>query len=304
MYDLAIIGGGPAGLCAAVYAKRAMLKTIVIEKALMSGGQVINTFEVDNYLGFPNINGFDLSLKFKEHAENLGVEFINSDVIDIKNNDINKEIILKNGDPIKTKTIIIASGSKHRKLNIKGEEEFASKGVSYCATCDGAFYKNKTAAVIGGGNTALEDAIFLSNGCKKVILIHRRNEFRGDKVLRDKVLSLDNIEILFDTGVIEIKGENKVNSIIIKNLKSNEEQTVQVDGVFAAIGMEPTSEIYKNIVETDEYGYIKADETGQTSAKGIFAAGDIRTKMLRQIITAASDGANCVYSVQKFLIKE
>lgn len=299
MYDLIIVGGGAAGLSAAVYAKRAMLNAAVIENEFSTGGQIIKTYEVDNYLGLPGINGYDLAEKFREHADKFDTEFIEAKVVNIVDFTSYKLLELENGDSVKAKAVIIASGASHKKLGIKGEEEFASRGVSYCAVCDGAFFKNKTAAVIGGGDSAIEDALFLSKGCQKVYLIHRRDSLRGSKILQSRLFEQDNIEILYNSVVKAINGDKKVENITI--VTDDAERDVKVDGVFVAIGIAPQSEAFKNILALDENGYIVAGETGRTNIEGIFAAGDVRTKPLRQIITAVADGANCVYAAEKYL---
>lgn len=303
MYDLIIIGSGPAGLTASIYAQRAMLNTLVIEKNVMSGGQILNTYEVDNYPGFKGINGFDLGMKFREHADELEAEFIEAEVINITNEgDIKK--VATNKETYEAKSIIIATGARYRKLGAPGEEKLSGMGVSYCATCDGAFFRNKTTCVVGGGDVAVEDAIFLARICTKVYVIHRRDEFRAAKSLQERLFSLDNVEIIWDSTVKQIKGDNKVSSIIISNTKSNEEKEIETDGVFIAVGIIPNSETFEGVVGMNEQKYIIADETGVTDTDGIFTAGDIRTKMLRQIITAASDGANAVTSVQNYLISK
>lgn len=303
MYDLIIIGSGPAGLTASIYAQRAMLNTLVIEKNVMSGGQILNTYEVDNYPGFKGINGFDLGMKFREHADELEAKFIEAEVIKVTNEgDIKK--VATNKETYEAKSIIIATGARYRKLGAPGEEKLSGMGVSYCATCDGAFFRNKTTCVVGGGDVAVEDAIFLARICTKVYVIHRRDEFRAAKSLQERLFSLDNVEIIWDSTVKEIKGDNKVSSIIISNTKSNEEKEIETDGVFIAVGIIPNSETFEGVVGMNEQKYIIADETGVTDTDGIFAAGDIRTKMLRQIITAASDGANAVTSVQNYLISK
>lgn len=303
MYDLIIIGSGPAGLTASIYAQRAMLNTLVIEKNVMSGGQILNTYEVDNYPGFKGINGFDLGMKFREHADELEAEFIEAEVIKVTNEgDIKK--VATNKETYEAKSIIIATGARYRKLGAPGEEKLSGMGVSYCATCDGAFFRNKTTCVVGGGDVAVEDAIFLARICTKVYVIHRRDEFRAAKSLQERLFSLDNVEIIWDSTVKQIKGDNKVSSIIISNTKSNEEKEIETDGVFIAVGIIPNSETFEGVVGMNEQKYIIADETGVTDTDGIFTAGDIRTKMLRQIITAASDGANAVTSVQNYLISK
>lgn len=327
IYDVIIVGSGPAGLGAAIYGKRAMLEVLVIEKAGYSGGQVVSTSDVDNYLGLQGINGFDMAMNFRSHAEHFGTEFVDGDVFKIeKNADDNFYVYLANGDVFESKTVILAMGAKHSKLNIPGENEYTGKGMSYCATCDGAFYKEKTVAVIGGGDVALEDAIYLSKIAKKVYIIHRRDTFRGAKQLQEKVFNTENIEFIKDSVVTEIKGEDKVTAVSIKNVRATGEKAIEknnieknnieksniengnvetndieVDGCFIAIGMKPETELARGIVELDENGYIVAGEDGITSTKGIFVAGDIRTKKLRQIITAVADGANCITSVEEYL---
>ena len=300
IYDVVIIGSGPSGLAAAIYAQRAKLNTITIEKQYMSGGQVLNTYEVDNYPGLPEINGFDMGQKFRQHAEKLGAKFIKDEVLELNIMDKIKKVHCKNNEFL-TKTVIIATGAQHRLLEVKGEQELYGKGVSYCATCDGAFYKEKTVAVVGGGDVALEDAIFLSRLCKKVYLIHRRDEFRGVKILQEKVFSIDNIEVIWDTVVDEICGENEVTSINVSNVKTKDNKTLDVDGVFVAIGIIPNSHIFEKHLKLDEANYIIANEDCKTSVGGVFVAGDVRTKALRQIVTAVSDGANAITSIEKYL---
>ena len=300
IYDVVIIGSGPSGLAAAIYAERAKLNTITIEKQYMSGGQVLNTYEVDNYPGLPEINGFDMGQKFRQHAEKLGAKFIKDEVLELNIMDKIKKVHCKNNEFL-TKTVIIATGAQHRLLEVKGEQELYGKGVSYCATCDGAFYKEKTVAVVGGGDVALEDAIFLSRLCKKVYLIHRRDEFRGVKILQEKVFSIDNIEVIWDTVVDEICGENEVTSINVSNVKTKDNKTLDVDGVFVAIGIIPNSHIFEKHLKLDESNYIIANEDCKTSVDGVFVAGDVRTKALRQIVTAVSDGANAITSIEKYL---
>lgn len=303
IYDLVIIGSGPAGMAAAIYAKRAMLDTVLIEKEYIPGGQVIQTYEVDNYPGIPKTNGMELSDKFAGHAKDLGVETMTAEVTDIKPEGKIKEIYLKDGNMIKTKTIILATGAVHRTLDIPGEKELTGMGVSYCATCDGAFFRNKVTAVVGGGDVALEDAIFLSRICEKVYLIHRRDELRGAKILQDQVKNNDKIEILWNTVVTEIQGDNKVENIHIQDVNNGVDKVLKVDGIFIAVGTRPASDLLKNQLETDSQGYIIAGEDGITNLPGIFAGGDGRRKNLRQVVTAVADGANCVLSVERYLQK-
>lgn len=298
-YDLVIIGSGPAGLSAAIYAQRAKLETVVIEKDMMSGGQVLTTYEVDNYAGLPGINGFDLGMKFREHADGLGAVFVTDQVQTIEVEEGIKKVIC-DGGTYQAKTVMIATGATHRKLGVEGEEEFTGMGVSYCATCDGAFFKDKVTAVVGGGDVAIEDAIFLARMCKKVYLIHRRDQLRGAKSLQEKLLSLDNVEILWDTVVDAIKGGNEVDHIQINNHKTKKQESLAVDGVFIAVGITPNSQEFEGTVEM-KHGYIIAGENGETSVPGIYAVGDVRTKQLRQIVTAVSDGANAITSVERYL---
>lgn len=301
VYDLIIIGSGPAGLTASIYASRAELDTIVIEKNMMSGGQIINTYEVDNYPGIPGISGFDLAVKFREHCDKLGAHFIEGDVVKFQVKDGIKIVTLENGEEYSAKAVIIATGAVTRKLGVKGEEELSGMGVSYCATCDGAFFKNRTTVVVGGGDVAVEDAIYLARLCKKVYVIHRRNEFRAAKTLVTQLKKLDNVEIIWDSVVEEILGANMVEGVKVKNVKTQENSHISADGVFIAVGYTPESKVYQDVVEVDQAGYIIADETGATNVPGVCAAGDIRTKALKQIITAASDGANAITTVEKYL---
>lgn len=301
MYDLIIVGAGPAGLAAAIYAARAELNFFVLEKEIMSGGQIINTYEVDNYPGLFHIGGFDLAMKFREHADALGASFITGEVEKIEEVPAGKKVICKDGTEYEAKSIILSGGAKYRKLAVPGEDKLAGSGVSYCATCDGAFFRGKEVAVVGGGDVAVEDALFLARICKKVTVIHRRDTFRAAKTLVTHLLEAENVELIFDSVVKEIQGDFKVESLVIKNKKTSEERTVALDGVFIAVGMLPETKAYEGLVNMDDAGYIVADETGATSDPAVFAAGDIRTKALRQVVTAASDGANAVQSVERYL---
>lgn len=309
LYDLIIIGSGPAGLGAAIYAQRAELKTLVIEKEMMSGGQVLTTYEVDNYAGLPGIGGFDLGMKFREHADSLGTKFAEDTIAEIADAKAPEfpefpsvKKVTGSRDTYYSRAVIVASGASHRKLGVPGEAELAGMGVSYCATCDGAFFRNKTTAVIGGGDVAIEDAIFLARLCEKVYLIHRRDELRGAKSLQKSLMALPNVEIIWDTVVDAIEGEEKVRSLAIRNKKTGETGTLAVDGVFIAVGITPNTDGLRLSADMTPEGYIKAGEDGRTSEPGVFAAGDVRTKALRQIITAVADGANCVSSVERYLL--
>ena len=301
MRDVIIIGSGPAGMGAAIYGKRAGLNTLVIEGTGMSGGQVTQTYEVDNYLGLPGVNGFDMAMTFQAHVEKLGADFEMGVVSRIEKKENYFEVVTDEKS-YETKTVILATGASHNKLMVPGEEELAGMGVSYCATCDGAFFRGKTTMVVGGGDVAIEDAIFLARGCKKVYLVHRRDELRGAKILQDNLMALPNVEIIWDSVVQEIQGEEQVEQVKIYNQKTGEEKEVKVDGIFIAVGIHPNTECFVNLVETDNKGYIMAGENCETSVPGIFVAGDTRTKELRQIITAVADGANAINSVQKYLL--
>ena len=300
IYDVIILGSGPAGLSAAVYAQRARLNTLIIEEKPMSGGQILDTYEVDNYPGLPGISGFELGQKFRTHADQLGAEFVNEQVQELK--DLGeKKLVVTEKSSYETRTLILATGARHRKLNVPGEKELAGVGVSYCATCDGAFFRGKAVAVVGGGDVALEDALFLARGCEKVYLIHRREEFRGARILQERVRESDNIELVLNSNVIEILGEQMVTSVLVHNHVKNERHELQVQGVFIAVGISPNVAAADGLVEQAQQGYIKAGEDAVTSVPGIFAAGDVRTKQLRQVITAASDGANAVISAERYL---
>ncbi|MBO5351935.1 MAG: thioredoxin-disulfide reductase [Lachnospiraceae bacterium] len=301
MYDLVIIGAGPAGLSAAIYAARAELKFVVLEKEMMSGGQIINTYEVDNYPGLFHMNGFDLAMKLREHADALGASFAEGEVEKVEPAAGGKRVLCKDGTAYETRTVLISGGAKHRKLGVPGEDRLSGSGVSYCATCDGAFFRNKEVVVVGGGDVAVEDALFLSRLCKKVTLIHRRDSFRAAKTLVSRLTAAENIELLLDSAVKEICGENRVDHILVENRKTQEETEIKADGIFIAVGMLPETAVYKELVALDETGYIMADETGVTSDPAVFAAGDIRTKALRQVVTAAADGANAIQSVERYL---
>ena len=300
MYDIIIIGSGPAGLSAAIYAQRACLDTIVIEKNGISGGQVLNTWEVDNYPGFPGVTGFELSRQFREHANKLGARVVQDEVVQVELSGNVKKVVCEE-ETYEARCVILASGAHHRTLEVPGEEELRGAGVSYCATCDGAFFRGRTVAVVGGGDAALEDAIFLARMCEKVYIVHRRDKLRGAKRLQERLQALENIELVWNSETVAIEGNAQVEALRLRQTKTGEERRLDVDGVFIAVGIAPESELYAGQLELDEQGYIRADESGQTSVPGVFAAGDVRTKALRQILTAASDGANCVASAERYL---
>ena len=262
LYDLIIIGSGPAGLSAAVYGSRAGLTVLVLEEKAMSGGQVLNTYEVDNYLGLPGINGFDMGMKFREH---------------------------------------VATGAEHAVLDVPGEAEYKGKGVSYCATCDGAFFKGRDVAVVGGGDVAVEDAIYLARMCRKVWLIHRRDSLRAARSLQQKLTACDNVEILWNRTLSKITGTDLVEKITLRSVTDQTEEELPAEGVFIAVGMHPNTRAFAHNIPCDEKGYVIAGEDCVTKVPGIFAAGDIRTKQVRQIITAVADGACAVASAEQYL---
>lgn len=289
MIDVLIIGGGPAGLSAAIYAKRAGVSTLVLEQSIY-GGQITNTPEVENYPGVLKISGADLAMLLYEQVNDLGVEVRLEGVESLDLTGPVKTVRTAQ-QTYEARTVIIANGAKRRKLECPGEERLAGHGVSYCATCDGAFFRGKEVAIVGGGNTALEDALFLSNHCSMVHLVHRRDSFRGSKILADAVLARENIQIHYDSVTQEIQGDSKVSAIVLKNVKIDAVETVPVSGVFVAVGLVPDNGIFAGQVELNPAGYIVAGEDCKTSQEGVYAAGDTRTKEVRQIITAAADGA-------------
>ena len=297
MYDIIIVGAGPAGLTSALYASRASKKVLVLE-AKNYGGQIINTLDIENYPVEEHISGFDFATKLYNQAKNLGADIKYEKVIDIKNSDIKEVITSKN--TYKAKAIILATGSVNRKLNLSNEDKLIGKGISYCATCDGGFYKNKIVAVVGGGNTALEDALYLSDIAKKVYLIHRRDEFRGDSVTLSKLKEKDNIIFIYNSNITKLNGKEHLDSIEITNKEGNVD-TIKLDGLFVAIGRIPENKIFSKIINLDNNGYIIASENCHTNIDGIFVAGDNRTKELRQLVTATSDGANSATEAVKYI---
>lgn len=301
IYDVIIVGSGPAGLAAAVYGQRAGLSMLVLEEAYVSGGQVLNTYDVDNYPGMPGVSGMELAEKFYEHARSMGASFMTASVRGIHEED-GLKVVETAKEKLLTRTVILATGARHRLLGVPGEEALTGMGVSYCATCDGAFFRDKTVAVVGGGDVAVEDAIFLARGCKKVYVIHRRDQLRAAKILQEKLLSLDNVEMKWNCVAEEIQGDGQVSGIKVRNVKSGQSSELAVDGVFIAVGILPNTGFLGDFLQLDEGGYIVAGEDMKTSVPGVFAAGDVRTKALRQIITAAADGANAITSVEAYLL--
>ena len=288
MYDIIIIGCGPAGMTAALYASRANKKVLVFE-GKSYGGQILNASKVENYPGFDNISGFDLATNMYNQITTKGVEIKNEMVLKITKD---KEVITSNGT-YKAKAIILATGVQHRKLNITNETEYIGRGVSYCATCDGNFFRNKDVAVVGGGNTALEDALYLSDIVNKVYLIHRRDEFRGEDIYVDELKNKSNVEIITNSEVTHINGQEIIKSIDVHTTTGENDMSriIPISGLFVAVGQEPKNEIFADIIELDEKGYIKTDDGIHTNVEGIYVAGDCRNKPLRQLTTAVSDGS-------------
>jgi len=299
-FELIIIGGGPAGLTAGIYAKRAGIDAILIEKAL-PGGLITTTELVENYPGFPEgVSGMDLGQRFEDQAKKYGLDIIFGKAVRIE---VNKGhmVVFTEENSFSTKTVIIATGSEPKKLGVPGEEDFIGKGVSYCATCDGPFYKDKNIAVIGGGNGALEEALFLTKFAKLVTLIHRRKDLRADKVLKDKAASNPKIFMKLDTIVDEIKGDEKVRSLKLTDASSNKRSSMNVDGVFVYAGLKPNTDFVKETIKLDDRGHIITDDKLATNIPGIFAAGDVRKKILRQVVTSVADGAIALNSVKEYL---
>lgn len=297
-FDVVILGGGPAGLAAAIYASRGAVKTAIIDTSMM-GGQPSNYLEIENYPGFSLIGGYELMEKFEEHADKFGAQKFTMQ--EIQNIDLENKIVETLEYVFKAKTIIIATGAKARKLGIKGEEEFIGRGVSYCAVCDGAFYRDKVVAVIGGGNAAVEEGAYLTKFAKKVYIIHRRNELRADKIVQKRAFENSKIEFVFDTIPLEIQGQNNVEKILIQNIKTEKTEFLEVQGIFPYIGFAPNIENLNAKLQQDKGGFIVTNDKMETSTEGVYAIGDVRTTPLRQVITAAADGAVAAQSALKYL---
>lgn len=301
-FDTVILGGGPAGLSAAIYAARGACSAAIIDTSML-GGQPTNYLELENYPGFGIIDGFDLMEKFEQHVDRFNVaKFPMQEIENVDLVSKIKTIVTKEGK-FSAKSVIIATGAQAKKLGIPGEKEFTGRGVSYCAVCDGAFYKDKTVAVVGGGNAAVEEAMYLTKFANKVYIIHRRDSLRADKIVQDRAFKNEKIEFIFDAIPKEVLGENVVNTLVLENVKTNKISNLQVDGVFPYIGFSPNVDNFNGQMVQDETGFIITDETMQTSVEGVFAVGDVRKTPLRQVITAASDGSvGAVYAV-KYLEK-
>ena len=303
IFDCLIIGGGPAGMSGALYCSRAGLNCAIVDSSAL-GGAPSNYCEIENYLGFNRIEGAELCERFEEHINNFNVEKFPFEEIQKVNLSSSIKKIITLDKELSAKTIIIATGAKPKKLGVKGEIEFTGRGVSYCAVCDGAFYKNKVTAVVGGGNSALEEAQYLTRFSDVVYLIHRRNEFRADKIIQERVFNNKKIKLILNSTVEEIIGDNKVNEIKVKNVSTGEISTIALDGIFPYIGMEPNCELFNNQLKQDEQGFIITDNTMQTSIEGVYAIGDIRNTPLRQVITAVSDGAIAGVMVSRYLMEK
>jgi thioredoxin reductase (NADPH) len=300
IYDMIVVGGGPGGYTAALYAARAGLDTVILEK-LSAGGQMALTEQIDNYPGFEDgIDGFSLGEKMKRGTERFGVETKLAEVLSLDLSGTVKKAETSEG-PLLARTIVLATGAGPRELGIEGEQELIGKGVNYCTACDGMFYKNKTVVIAGGGNTAAADALILSRICKKVIVVHRRDTLRATKIYHEPLMKAENVEFRWDSEIIELLHDEKVIGIRLRNVKTGEETTLACDGVFVSIGRKPSSELVKDQVEVDPAGYIIADESTRTNIPGVFAVGDVRTKALRQVVTAVADGATAVHYAEEYL---
>ncbi|CEH32209.1 thioredoxin reductase [Aneurinibacillus migulanus] len=299
IYDVIIAGAGPAGMTAAVYTSRANMSTLMIERGI-PGGQMANTEEIENYPGFESILGPDLSTKMFEHAKKFGAEYQYGDIKEIVDGNPYKTV--KVGDKeFKAKSVIITTGAEHRELGVPGEKEFSGRGVSYCAVCDGAFFRGKELVVVGGGDSAVEEGVFLTRFATKVTIVHRRDELRAQKILQKRAFENEKVEFIWDTEVKEIRGEGVVKSVLLHNRKTGEDTEFKTDGAFIYVGMDPLSQAAKNLGITNAAGYIETDERMATRVPGIFAAGDVREKTLRQVVTATGDGADAALSAQHYV---
>ena len=301
MYDTIIIGAGPAGMTAALYAARSNLKVALIEGGL-PGGQMNNTSDIENYPGYANISGPELAEKMFEPLENLGVEHLYGFVKNIENHGDVKKVITDD-EEFETRTVIVATGSKHRLLGVSGEEELNSRGVSYCAVCDGAFFRDQDLLVVGGGDSAVEEAIFLTQFAKTVTIVHRRDELRAQKVLQDRAFANEKINFIWDSVVKEIKGENRVESVVIENVKTGQVTEQAFGGIFIYVGLDPVSDFVQELQIRDQAGWIVTDDHMKTSVAGVFAVGDVRQKDLRQVTTAVGDGAIAGQEAYKYIIE-
>lgn len=300
IYDVAVIGAGPAGLTAGLYAARAKLSTVILEK-MFPGGQAALTHNIENYPGFTEgVNGAELTDAMKKQAERFGAEFINGDVDKIDKNNDYFTVFMKS-ESIKANSVILATGAQPRKVGVKGEKEFTGRGISYCATCDGAFYKDKPIAIVGGGDTAIQEALYLTRFASSIYVIHRRNELRATKILQERAFNNEKIKFIWDSVVNEINGKDAVEEVVVENVKTGKLDSISVDGIFIAIGYTANTAFVKDLVQLDEQGYVITDDRMTTKTPGLFAAGDIRQKPLRQVVTAVADGAIAAAEAGRFL---
>ncbi|BCR06996.1 thioredoxin reductase [Desulfuromonas versatilis] len=302
LYDVVIIGGGPAGLTAGLYTSRAKLKTLLVERMIM-GGQVMTTTKVENYPGFPGgIDGPDLMVRFQEHCQEFGLQIEYGEVESLVDEGEEKSVVV-DGKPIRTRTVIITTGAEPRKLDIPGEQEFTGRGVSYCATCDGAFFRNVPVAIVGGGDTAAEEALFLTRFASKVYIVHRRDELRATKILQERLKANEKIEILWNSAVERVEGDaSGMHAVELKDLSSGEKRSLELQGLFVAIGVTPKAHFLAEVLQLDPDGHILTDAECRTSMPGVFAAGDVRKKILKQIATAVGDGAVAAIMAEKYLM--
>ncbi|MED1664840.1 thioredoxin-disulfide reductase [Brevibacillus laterosporus] len=299
IYDVIIAGAGPAGMTAAVYTSRANMSTLMLERGI-PGGQMANTEDIENFPGFTSILGPDLSNKMFEHAQKFGAEYQYGDIKEIRDDNPYKTVVVGDKE-YKAKSIIVATGAEHRLLGAPGEKEYSGRGVSYCAVCDGAFFRNKELVVVGGGDSAVEEAIFLTRFATKVTIIHRRDEFRAQKIIQKRAFENEKIHVIWDTVVKEIRGDNLVTGVLLENVKTGEQTEYPTNGVFIYVGMDPLTEAVKNLGITNEGGYIPTDELMRTNVEGVFAAGDVREKLLRQVVTATGDGSIAAQNAQIYV---
>ncbi len=298
-YDVIIVGAGPGGLAAGLYAARARLKTLILERAT-EGGQITLTNTVEDYPGFVLISGQELADKFVEHARNFGTKFANEEVVEMELSEEIKKVKTDVGNTYTSKVVIISTGSNPRKLGVRGEEEFANKGVSYCAVCDGSFFKDKPLVVVGGGDSAVEEAIYLSKIASSVTIVHRRDKLRAQKIVQERAFKVPNLKFIWNSIVDEIGGNNSVEYVVLKNVKTGESTKYPTSGVFIYVGLVPNSELVKGVVETDEHGFILTNDRMETNIKGVYAVGDVRKTFLRQVVTAAADGAIAAVDLTKY----
>jgi len=299
-YDIVIVGGGPGGLTAGLYSARANRKVALIEK-LMPGGQIANTEEVEDYPGFDHISGAELALKMTEHAKRFGLEIVSDEVVEVYTDDKRRMVVTAGGDNYRAKAIILCTGGSPSRLNIPGETEFSGKGVSYCAICDGAFFKNQIIAVAGGGDAAIEEGMFLTKFGAKVHIIHRRNELRAQKIIQERAFNNPKMEFIWDTVIESINGDSRVRSLSLRNLKTGQKSILDVGAIFVFVGFVPNSNLTRELLEKDKNGYIITDARMETSIKGVFACGDVRSQLVRQITNAVGDGTTAAMAAEKYI---